>query len=189
MGRRPRRARDGLRPLRPCAAPGAGPEPCYADRHRPGRHHGAPRDDLSVRRPRPRHERDGPARKATTYTYDPLGRVLTVTLPPSGGSDLNFTTTYSYDNFDVGTGLVFTQITDPNGRLTRLGYDRYGRLARSIDASGNATAYTYTKDVLTSITDANGNVTTYQYDNQRRLTRRPSRTEPTRPTPTGRTGS
>ena len=32
VGRRPRRARDGLRPLRPCAAAGAGPEPCYARR-------------------------------------------------------------------------------------------------------------------------------------------------------------
>lgn len=108
----------------------------------------------------------------TTYTYDPLGRVLTVTLPkPSGGSNLSFTTTYSYDHFDAGTGLVFTEVADPNGKLTRLGYDQFGRLVKSIDAANNATTYGYTRDILSSITDANGNVTSYQYDSQRRLTR------------------
>jgi len=27
--------------------------------------------------------------------------------------------TYQYDQFDAGTQLVFTQITDPNGKVTR----------------------------------------------------------------------
>ena len=68
-------------------------------------------------------------------------------------------TTYSYDNFDSATGLVFTHITDPNAKLTKLGYDEHGRLLKSIDAAGNTTSYAYTANVLTSITDANDNVT------------------------------
>jgi RHS repeat-associated protein len=111
-----------------------------------------------------------PAGKNTTYTYDALGRVLTVTLPPpSSGFPNAFTTTYSYDNFDPATGLVFTNITDPNGRLTKLGYDEHGRLLKSVDALSNTTAYAYTKDLLTSITDANGNATSYAYDPLKRL--------------------
>ena len=111
-----------------------------------------------------------PIGKTTTYSYDALGRVLIVTLPePAAGSGLDFTTTYLYDNWDAATGLVFTHVTDPNGNVTRLGYDQHGRLVRSIDATGLATVYAYTKDVLTSITDANGNATAYGYDALRRL--------------------
>jgi len=111
-----------------------------------------------------------PNSKTTSYTYDLLGRIQTVTLPkPSSGSTLNFTTTYSYDNFDSGTGLVYTHITDPNGRVTKLGYDEHGRLIRSVDASNQATVYGYTRSLLTSITDANGNVTSYLYDALKRL--------------------
>jgi RHS repeat-associated protein len=110
-----------------------------------------------------------PNGKSTSYTYDPLGRVLTVTLPSVAGK--TFTTTYSYDNFDSGTGLVFTHILDPNGKLTKLGYDEQGRLRKSIDAASDETLYGYTNDVLTSITDPNGNVTAYHYDALKRLDR------------------
>ena len=106
----------------------------------------------------------------TTATYDPLGRVLTVALPPpTQNSPLVFTTTYTYDNWDAASGLVFTTVTDPNGHVNRQGYDQLGRLVKSIDALGNSTTYVYTRDLLTSITDANNNVTSYAYDALKRL--------------------
>ena len=108
-----------------------------------------------------------PLGKVTHYTYDTLGRVLIVTLPAVGGR--TFTTTYSYDHLDGATGFLYTEITDPNGRLTRLGYDVDGRLRRSVDASGGATLYGYSGKHLTTITDPNGNVTTYAYDGAQRL--------------------
>jgi len=113
----------------------------------------------------------------TTYAYDALDRITSVTLPkPSSGSALNFTTTYSYDNYDSGTMLLFTNVTDPNGNLTKQGYDQFGRLGKSIDALGNATSYSYQDQqqqhgLLESIADANGNVTSYDYDGMRRLTK------------------
>jgi RHS repeat-associated protein len=64
---------------------------------------------------------------------------------------------------------VFTRQTDPNGKLTKQGYDQFGRLHKSIDAANNATTFTYLKDLLTSITDANNNVTGYEYDSLKRL--------------------
>ncbi|HEY3052050.1 MAG TPA: RHS repeat-associated core domain-containing protein, partial [Thermoanaerobaculia bacterium] len=108
--------------------------------------------------------------KTTSYTYDALNRVTTVTLPPPAvGSTLNFTTTYSYDNYDATTGLTSTNVTDPNAIVTKQSYDQFGRLRKSIDALSNTTAYTYTKNLLTSITDANGNTTSYEYDALKRL--------------------
>src|SRR6185369_1387813 len=98
-------------------------------------------------------------------------RILTVTLPrPTSSSSLNFVTTYSYDNYDATTGLVFTNQTDPNGKVTQQGYDQYGQLNRSIDALSNTTIFGYVKGLLTTITDANNNVTTYAYNGLHRLT-------------------
>src|SRR5262249_23623105 len=112
-----------------------------------------------------------PLGHATTYTYDGLDRIKTVTLPkPTSASPLDFTTTYTYDQTDSAyPGLVLTYATDPNGKVTKQGYDQFGRLVKSIDAQNNVTSYGYTRDVLASITDANNNQTTYGYDALRRL--------------------
>lgn len=108
---------------------------------------------------------------ATAYTYDALDRVKTVTLPkPAPASLLTFTTTYSYDNFDSPSGLLFTHMADANGRLTKTGYDQYGQLVKVIDASANATTYSYLRGLLMGVTDANGNTTSYGYDGARKLT-------------------
>ncbi len=113
-----------------------------------------------------------PLGHVTTTTYDAVGRVLTVTLPkPTPSFSVEFTTTFSYDNWDAASGLVFTTVTDPNGKVTRQGYDALGRLVTSIDALSNATTYTYARDLLASITDGNSNVTFYSYDALKRLTR------------------
>jgi RHS repeat-associated protein len=111
-----------------------------------------------------------PLTHVTTYTYDNLDRVLTATLPkPSPGSPLTFVTTYTYDNWDAPSSLLFTHVTDPNGKVTRQGYDRYGRLVQNFDALNNLTTYTYSGGLLTSIRDAHNNVTGYRYDGRRRL--------------------
>jgi RHS repeat-associated protein len=103
--------------------------------------------------------------------YDALGRVLTFELPPPGSaSPLSFTTTYSYDDFDSATGLVFSTVTDPNGYATRQGYDAYGRLARTVDALNAVTQHTYNRGLPGAVTNPNGYATTYSYNGLRQLT-------------------
>jgi RHS repeat-associated protein len=105
----------------------------------------------------------------TSYTYDALDRIATVRLPkPSPSSTLDFLTTYSYDNLD--SGLVYVNVTDPSGRVTKTGYDALGHVVRTVDALGNATQFGYQYNLLKTITDANGNVTTYGYNSDRNLT-------------------
>ncbi len=112
-----------------------------------------------------------PLGKVTSYTYDALDRILTVTLPkPVIGSALDFTSTYTYDNWDSASGLTFAHVTDPNSIVTKQGYDQFGRLRKSIDGLTNTTSYDYTRNLLTSITDANGNTTAYEYNGLKRLT-------------------
>jgi len=104
----------------------------------------------------------------TSYSYDALDRILTVRLPkPSSASTLDFLTTYTYDNLD--SGVVYVIMTDPNGRMTKTGYDALGHVVKTIDALGNVTQFTYQYNLLKSITDANGNVTSYSYNANRNL--------------------
>jgi RHS repeat-associated protein len=111
-----------------------------------------------------------PDGNVTTYTYDARDRIATVTLPkPTATSTLNFVTVYSYDNYDSTSGLVFTTVTDPNGRVTRSGYDALGHLVQATDAAGTTTTFTYQNNLAKTITDANGNATSYTYNANREL--------------------
>jgi RHS repeat-associated protein len=113
-----------------------------------------------------------PDGQTTSYVYDVLDRITSVTLPkPTTGSPLNFVTTYSYDNYDATNGLVFTNATDPNGRLTKTGYDALDHVVQTIDAAGDLTKFTYQFNLLQKITDANGNETSYSYNATRDLSR------------------
>jgi RHS repeat-associated protein len=106
----------------------------------------------------------------TSFTYDGLNRVLTVRPPkPSSGSALDFVRTHSYDNLQ--DGIVYVNITDANGRVTKTGYDALGHVVRTLDSLGNTTQFMYQYNLLKSITDANGNVTSYTYDVNRNLSR------------------
>jgi RHS repeat-associated protein len=81
-----------------------------------------------------------------TTTYDPLGRVRTVTSPGKGTTETRYTPAdeggpvtevRSFDakdyetitTYDPGRGLPLT-VTDPNGRVTRTEYDALGRLVK-----------------------------------------------------------
>lgn len=111
-----------------------------------------------------------PLGNVTSYEYDVLDRTTKVTLPkPKLTSTLNFVTSFSYDQAGTSPALTYTHATDPNSRVTKQGYDAFGRLVESIDALGNTTRYGYSNGLLASITDANGNVTSYEYDTMRRL--------------------
>ncbi len=107
----------------------------------------------------------------TTYTYDALGRTLTVTLPNGTG-----TTTYSYQGNAV-------TVTDPAGRWKTTVYDAFGNIAQVIEPDPNAgnvtTSYTYNAlGLITRVEMPRGGVTqvrTFSYNSAGRLT---SKTEP-----------
>lgn len=90
----------------------------------------------------------------TTTTYDPLGRIRTVTKPDGGKIETQYTpgdaggpvTSVKTINakghattttFDPGRALPLT-VTDPNGRITRTEYDDLGRLTKGWSPSRSA---------------------------------------------------
>jgi RHS repeat-associated protein len=112
-----------------------------------------------------------PNSHTTTRTYDSLDRTLSVTLPkPSATSPYDTVVTSSYDNYDPNIGLTFTNTTDANGHITKVGYDALGHVAQTIDAAGNINQFIYQYDLLHKIRDANGNETNYGYGPTRNLT-------------------
>ncbi|MFE0732813.1 polymorphic toxin-type HINT domain-containing protein [Streptomyces antibioticus] len=89
-----------------------------------------------------------------TTTYDPLGRVRTVTAPEVGTSETQYTPAdtggpvtqvktintkgqASTTTYDPGRGLALA-VTDPNGRVTRTEYDALGRLVKGWSPSAPA---------------------------------------------------
>ena len=78
----------------------------------------------------------------TTYTYDSLGRTLSVALPNSTG-----VTTYLYQG-----NLV--QATDPSGRWKKNYYDAFGNIAQVVEPNpaGGEVTTTYTYNALNQVT-------------------------------------
>lgn len=95
----------------------------------------------------------------TTYTYDPLGRVLDATNAVGTISNV-------YDNWKA-------TITDANGNLKDEYNDAYGNLVEVGEHNGSSTYLTYytydgLKD-LTNLTDANGNLRAFTFDGLGRM--------------------
>ena len=90
-----------------------------------------------------------------TYEYDDAGNLKKVT--DRAGREAIFT-------YDSHHNLV--SITDPSGAaVARNEYDKNGRLAAIIDASGNRTEYSYDPEGRSQVvTDRLGNSTVYVYD-------------------------
>ncbi|MCI5621097.1 MAG: DUF6531 domain-containing protein, partial [Lachnospiraceae bacterium] len=98
--------------------------------------------------------------KTTSFTYDSVGRLLTVTDPEEGK------TAQTYD----GAGNV-SSITDANGGTSRYTYDVMGRVLTATSAIGSKTSYTYNAEgLLQELRDANGESTSYTYDMAGRVT-------------------
>src|SRR5262249_18308411 len=128
--------------------------------------------------------------RTTTYSYDALNRLVTVTTPDVTdvfGNTVACTTLYGYDA--VGNRIT---VTDNNGNRTETVYNANNLVQRVTDASGHITEYAYDadlnqvsivvgaelaptarqvlrfeydkKDRLTSSTDALGNKQSYLYD-------------------------
>lgn len=111
-----------------------------------------------------------PVGSAVNYHRDSIGRLVSMTLPPpSAESPLPFTMSYSYDNFDSTTGLLFRVATDDNGIVTRQGFDAHDRPVESTNGLGAVTRRTYARDLLASSIDANGNTSSYTEESLKRL--------------------
>ncbi len=115
----------------------------------------------------------------TSYTYDKIGRVKTVTNAKGN------TVTYNYNNVDA-----ITAVTNPLSEKTRYEFDKNDNLISITNAKGNATTMTYDKEdllrtvsfagstksfsyyydgSLETLTKPNGQSFSYQYDAMGRL--------------------
>lgn len=97
-----------------------------------------------------------PLGNKTTFTYDLLGRPLTI-IRYNGGTAL--TSTFTYDGPDL------VQITDPLNRSVTLTPDVVGRLLSVRDPLGQLSRFTYDPlDQITSQIDPQGKTVSYAYD-------------------------
>jgi len=80
-----------------------------------------------------------PNGRATTYTYDTLGRVGTVTPPYAGAGSSTTTLSYDIDGNLERVDFPDDSLSQPDYRL--LGYDEKNRLTHVVDAVDNAIVY------------------------------------------------
>jgi RHS repeat-associated protein len=107
------------------------------------------------------------AGQTTTYTYDPQGRIATITTPPRAGISENRVTTYTYysDTAPTGAGRLHTLTAPATGATTTYEYDGYGRLSKVTDSEGYAMSTAYDAlDRPTTVTYPDGTYEQTIYD-------------------------
>ena len=111
---------------------------------------------------------EDPNQNTTTYGYDSLLRLTTITAPSVAAGVA--VTSMGYNNDDQ-----VTQSTDPMSRVTQYGYDNAGRLTLVTDPlpggsqAASTTAYTYDNNGNVLSTTIPSGTTSYQYDDLGRL--------------------
>src|SRR5258708_2860116 len=80
----------------------------------------------------------------TTLTYDPVGNLLQVSRPLLGASPTQSQVT-KYQYTDGSHPGDVTGMVDPDGKLWQYGYDQYGNKTSVTDPLSNKTTYTYDK--------------------------------------------
>jgi RHS repeat-associated protein len=132
-----------------------------------------------------------PLGRQTSYTYDGLGNVTSVTHTPGPGTTPSATTTYTYEpafnrvasidapltppttmSYNDASNPTSATITDPVGRTTTLTYNASGQVASVQDPLGNTSIFTYdlTSGDQRTVTDPLGNQTTSATDSVGRVT-------------------
>lgn len=109
-----------------------------------------------------------PAGKNKTYSYDALGRLLSVYEDTESGG-LNYATNYGYDV--LGNLLWVSQGFCPNCQGRNFTYDSLSRLTSATNPESGTVSYTYDNaGNLQTKTDARNVTTSYGYDALNRLT-------------------
>ena len=108
-----------------------------------------------------------PDSHTTSYSYDSLNRVLTITYPAVAG--VSSVETYVYNDTHN-----FLTMTDPNGNLMKQSFDGLGRVTSVQRYNGSSVystqLYTYNWDnLVASNTTAAGSIYSYTYDQDGRL--------------------
>ncbi len=116
----------------------------------------------------------------TSYAYDDLGRLTTITYPGAtvsfqydvsgnmvGMTDTTGVTSFTYDSLNR-----LKTVTDANGKSVTYGYDEVGNRISMTYPGSRTVSYQYdSRNMLTMVTDWLGGVTSYAYDDAGYLAR------------------